>query len=270
MTRQPTIATLIAVAAVFVAAPAAARKGLMTVIGTITTGSDGGNELVSTEYVGGQLVATFAPGNVFGTTGSLAGQQVMFKFLYDTAAPTLPAVAGGVFDDQIGEWAMTLDPVVSVGGVARNLLNPPTGTAVYYLATAKLGLVDGTPDAITGNFTSATYVSTLIDHFWSTSLDFNAVLPANFLSTDALLPGAVAAPRYGFAHSTATGSGAFTFTEQSCLFSCSLKTATAAFGVTSVTVGPVPEPAEWAMMLAGFGIAGAVSRRRRTALVVVA
>ncbi|MGI4880385.1 MAG: PEPxxWA-CTERM sorting domain-containing protein, partial [Janthinobacterium lividum] len=185
-------------------------------------------------------------------------------------APTLPTVAGGVFDDQTGEWAMSLDPVVTVGGVARNLLQPPTGTAVYYLATATLGLVDGMPDEVTGNFTSATYVSTLIDHITSSAFDFTAILPAGFLSTDALLPGAVPAPRDGFAHSAATGSGSFTFTEQSCLFTCSLKTASAAFGVTSISVGPVPEPAAWAMMLAGFGIAGAVGRRRRTALVVIA
>nr|WP_295659812.1 PEPxxWA-CTERM sorting domain-containing protein [Polymorphobacter sp.] len=270
MTRQSSLATLVAIAAVFSAAPATARKGLMTVIGTITSGSDTGNDLVSTEYVGGQLVATFAPGNFFGTSGSLAGKQVAFSFLYDTAAPTLPIVAGGVFDDQSGEWATSLGPVVTVGGVARTLLQPPTGTAIYYLATATLGLVDGTPDGISGNFTSGTYVSTLIDHVSSSAFAFTAVLPTSFLSTDALLPGAVPAPRYGFAHSAATGSGTFTFIEQSCLFSCSLKTASAVFGVTSVTVGPVPEPAMWAMMLVGFGIAGAVSRRRRTALVVIA
>jgi hypothetical protein len=272
MTRQSSIATLIAIAiaAVFAAAPATARKGLMTVVGTVTTGTDTGNDLVSVDYVGGQLVATFAPGNFFGTSGSLAGKEVAFRFLYDTAAPVLPTVAGGVFDDQSGEWAMSLDPVVTVGGVARNLLQPPSGTAVYYLATATLGLVDGAPDAISGNFTSGTYVSTLIDHVSSGAFAFTAILPASFLSTDALLPGAVPAPHYGFARSAATGSGSFTFIEQSCLFTCSLKTASAAFDVTYVTAGAVPEPAVWAMMLVGFGIAGAMGRRGRGAPVVIA
>ena len=33
----------------------------------------------------------------------------------------------------------------------------------------------------------------------------------------------------------------------------------------TVTIGGVPEPASWAMMIAGFGLVGAAARRRRTA-----
>jgi hypothetical protein len=32
------------------------------------------------------------------------------------------------------------------------------------------------------------------------------------------------------------------------------------------TAGAVPEPANWAMLIAGFGLVGAVARRRRTAV----
>lgn len=270
MTRQSTIATFIVIAAALVATPAAARKGRITVNGTITTGSDGGNDLVSVDYVGGKLVETVAPGNFFGTSGNLDGMPVAFSFIYDTASPSLPVVAGGVFDDQSGEWAVSLNPVVIVGGVARNLLQPPTGSAIYYLATATLGLADGTPDGISGNFTSGTYTSTLIEHLLSSAFAFSAVLPASFLSSETLLPGAVPAAHYGFAHSAATGTGTFAFTEQSCLFTCSIKTASAAFDVTYLTAGAVPEPAVWAMMLGGFGIAGAMGRRGRNAPVVIA
>ncbi len=35
----------------------------------------------------------------------------------------------------------------------------------------------------------------------------------------------------------------------------------------SVTAGAVPEPASWALMIAGFGVTGAMARRRRTAAV---
>jgi hypothetical protein len=49
-----------------------------------------------------------------------------------------------------------------------------------------------------------------------------------------------------------------------------LLTATSFYDVTltyeSEAIPPVPEPASWAMMIAGFGLAGAALRRRRTAI----
>ena len=36
----------------------------------------------------------------------------------------------------------------------------------------------------------------------------------------------------------------------------------------SLSVGPVPEPATWAMMIAGFGLAGMAARRRRPAVAI--
>lgn len=38
------------------------------------------------------------------------------------------------------------------------------------------------------------------------------------------------------------------------------------YRLDSVSVAPVPEPASWALMIAGFGLSGAALRRRRTAL----
>ncbi len=35
-------------------------------------------------------------------------------------------------------------------------------------------------------------------------------------------------------------------------------------GLSGLTAGAVPEPASWAMLIAGFGLVGATMRRRRT------
>lgn len=40
--------------------------------------------------------------------------------------------------------------------------------------------------------------------------------------------------------------------------------------VTSIRVASVPEPASWALMIAGFGMVGAVARRRRDTTTVIA
>jgi hypothetical protein len=39
------------------------------------------------------------------------------------------------------------------------------------------------------------------------------------------------------------------------------------FELDNVTIGAVPEPASWVMLIAGFGLVGAAARRRRTAVV---
>lgn len=41
-------------------------------------------------------------------------------------------------------------------------------------------------------------------------------------------------------------------------------------GSFRVTISAVPEPASWAMMIAGFGLAGAAMRRKRTATAAIA
>lgn len=262
--------TALAALMLFGAAPAAARHGVFTLSGTITNGSDGGTDLIGVDYVNGQLTEHLAAGTIFGPAGSLAGQAVSFSFLYDTNAATLPVASGGVFDDQGGEWALTLDPIVTVGGVARHMILPPSGQAVFFGAAANLGLVDGPADGVTGNFSSFTWVSSLVEDITSSAFSFSAVLPASFLSTDTLLPGAVAAPHHGYASSAASGTGSFTFTHQAFVFTGASKTATATFGIDHVTFAAVPEPATWAMMLIGFGAIGAVSRRHRGAVVVAA
>jgi hypothetical protein len=42
-----------------------------------------------------------------------------------------------------------------------------------------------------------------------------------------------------------------------------VRTTDGALGRGALTVGAVPEPASWAMLIAGFGLVGAVARRRR-------
>jgi PEP-CTERM motif len=40
------------------------------------------------------------------------------------------------------------------------------------------------------------------------------------------------------------------------------------FGIGQLTYGAVPEPASWAMLIAGFGLVGAVARRKRVVVAV--
>jgi hypothetical protein len=254
---------------VLAAAPATARRGLFTLSATITNGTDSGNDLVYSDYVNGQLTEHFAPGTIFGLPGSLAGQAVSFSFLYDTNAATLPVVAGGVFDDLTADWALAIDPTVTIGGVTQHVILPTIGSGANYtiIPVATFGLIDSAPDGVTGNFASGIVLSTLFQAYTSAAINFAASAPSTFLSTDALLPGALPTIDHGYASSAATGTGSFSFSFQRCLFSCSYKAATANFAVDHITFADVPEPATWAMLVIGFGAVGLMSRRRATTVV---
>jgi len=189
--------------------------------------------------------------------------------LYDTAATSLPVPVGVVFDDPSGDWAYTLSPVVTVGGTPHDFIDTVPGTFVF-ATSATLGLVDRTPVGLTGDFHSLIYSGNVYSDYRSSSFGFAAALPPGFFSTDAVLPGGVAVPHFGFAHSAATGTGGFALYRQTCLFTCSYKAATATFDVTSVAFAAVPEPAVWGMMLTGLGFVGAMARRGRDAPIVAA
>ena len=261
-------AAVIAAAAAFTA-PATARVVQLVVNGTITSGSDAGTDLIDVNVINNVYVETFGPGSFFGSPGGLTGKSVVLRLLYDTAAAALPVPVGGLFDDPSGEWAYTLAPVVTVGGVAHDFIDIVPGTFAFGTSAA-LGLVDGAPDGLTGNFHSLTFSGNNISDFRISAFAFTAALPPGFFSTDAVLPGAVAAPHSGFAHGIATGTGSFNFTRQTCFFTCSSKTAAATFNVSSVAFAAVPEPAAWALMVIGFGGVGAMARRRGTQVVVTA
>lgn len=254
---------------ILAAAPATARRGLFTLSATITSGSDNGNDLVYTDYINGHLTEHFAPSTIFGTPGFLTGKAVSFSFLYDTNAATLPVVSGGVFDDLTGDWGLAIDPVVTLGGVTQHVILETIGSGANYTVSpvTTFGLIDAAPDGVTGNFVSGTVLNTLYAAYTYNTLSFAADLPSTFLSTDALLPGALPTIDHGFASSAATGTGSFLFTFQRCLFSCSYKAAQANFAVDHVTFADVPEPATWAMLVIGFGATGLMSRRRATTVV---
>ncbi len=251
------------------AVPAAARIVQLTVTGVITSGDDSGTDFLGAQVINNVYVESFGPGNFFGTSGALGGKSVVFSLLYDTKSPDLPVPATGVFGDQSGEWAYALSPVVTVGGTPHDFIDIVPGTFIN-AATATLGVVDAAPDGLTGSFTNLTYSGNVYSDYRSSSLAFTAALPPGFFSTDTVLPGALPGPHHGFAHGAATGSGSFAFYRQTCFFTCSFKAATASFDVTAISFAAVPEPAVWAMLLAGFGLVGAMSRRSRGAAVVTA
>lgn len=245
------------------AAPAAAKLVKLTVAGTITSGSDGGNDLID-EYPnpGGGYTEVFAPDSMFGTIGDLTGKAIKFSFIYDTQSPLLPVGTGGVFDDPIGEWALSLNPTITIGGVSHDFLHlEPAFLGV--VAKAKLGINDGTPDGLTGDFFGFTFAGNVITTYVTSSFGFFSTLPAGFFSTDSVLPGALPGPGYGLAGAGAGGAGGFDFFRQTCFVTCSLAEAKGDFSLTAISFGAVPEPAAWTLMLAGFAIVGAAARRRQ-------
>ncbi len=243
------------------ATPAAARSGVLTVTGTITDGTDGGNDLISADFVGGVWVHHYLPGTVFGAPGDLTGQTIVFSLAYDTA--TAPDSAAGVFDGSINGWPYFISPQISVGGNSRDFDHQPPGAGIY-APTASLTLADTNPDTVSGDFGSYSYFGGSFSDIHSSAFSFLANLPSGFLSTDAFLPGVVPGdPHNGFAHSAATGVGSFNLIRQVCFIECSFKQATGNFTLTSLAFAAVPEPEEWALLIAGFGLTGAMARRRR-------
>ncbi|WP_255602121.1 PEPxxWA-CTERM sorting domain-containing protein [Polymorphobacter megasporae] len=254
---------------VALAVPVAARIVQLTVTGNITAGDDSGTDFLGAQVINNVYVESFGPGNFFGTSGALGGKSVVFRLLYDTNSPVLPVPTGGVFDDPNGDWAYALSPVVAVGGIPHDFIDIVPGTFIN-AATAMLGVIDGAPDGLTGSFTNLTYSGNVYSDYRSSSFAFTAALPPGFFSTDTILPGALPTPHHGFTHGTAIGTGSFAFYRQTCFLTCSLKTATASFDVTNISFAAVPEPAVWAMLLAGFGLVGAMARRNRGAAIVAA
>ena len=53
------------------------------------------------------------------------------------------------------------------------------------------------------------------------------------------------------------------YTQTDC---CVIRLGASTLTITTQATGAVPEPANWAMLIAGFGLTGAVMRRRRTAV----
>lgn len=254
---------LLAATALFLcaAAPAGAKLVKFSVTGVITDGGDGGNDLVDVTNGPGGYAEVFAPGSIFGTLGDLTGKTVTFSLIYDTNSPFLPIGSGGVFEDAIGDWAYSLKPTITVGGVTREILHvEPVFNGIAL--DAMLALSDGSSDALAGHFNSFAFSGDVITNYTTAAFGFDGLLPAGFFSTDAFLPGQLPGPGYGFASAAATGSGTFSKVYQSCFLTCSYKSATATFDLTRVSFGAVPETATWVLLLVGFGLVGTTFRRR--------
>jgi hypothetical protein len=262
-----TAASLLALAplALGLASPVEAKLAVLTVNGRITSGADGGNDLDDVTNGPGGYVEHFIAGTVFGTPGDLTGKSISFRFTYDSANPYLPASSGGVFDDPFGDWLFSSKSEVSIDGVTHDFL-PVAPVFIGLSVDANLQLTDGSPDGLTGAFNGFTFSGGNVTDYRSGAFSFGATLPASFLSTDQTLPGGLPGPGYGFGHAVASGTGAFSFSRQTCFLSCSYKAATGNFILKSVSFGAVPEPASWAMLIVGLGMtgaAGAAARRRR-------
>ena len=154
-------------------APAHARLVKLTVAGHITSGSDGGNDLDNVTNGPGGYVEHFAPGSVFGTIGDLTGNAIRFSFIYDTNDVAQPLGVGGVFDDQAGQWAYDATKAVTIGAVTHDFL-PLQPVFTFIALTATLGVTDGTPDGLSGNFTGFTGWGDVYSNFYTSGLSFDA------------------------------------------------------------------------------------------------
>ena len=251
---------LLAVTAVS-AAPAAAVRVQLIATGTIGSGTDGGTDLTSVDVINNIYVEHYAPGSVFGTIGSLIGKAITFRTVYETDSPYLPIGAGGVFDDGGNGWTLDMAPTVTIGGISHDVYTHPYGA--IYGAAATLGLTDGAPDALSGAFSGFSFGLSTITNILYRQIGFNGTLPSAFFSTNAVLPGDAGLPGRGYANAAASGTGSFDFTAQTCFINCSSKQAIGTFTLNRILFSAAPEPENWALLLLGFGLTGAMARRRR-------
>ncbi len=251
-------------AAATLAAPAAAVRVQLVVIGAIASGTDGGNDLDSVDVINNVYVEHYAPGSVFGSIGSLAGKAIIFRTVYDVDLPDVPVGAGGVFSDPVGDWTLAMTPTLTIGGVSHAVFTQPYGA--IYGGSAAFTLGDGTPDTMAGTFSGFSFDLSTITHIFNQQVDFSAILPSAFLSTDTMLPGDAGLPGRGYGNAAASGSGTFNFISQTCFFTCSYKQAIGSFTLNRILVSAAPEPESWALMLLGFGLIGVMARRRPSSI----
>jgi hypothetical protein len=92
-------------------------------------------------------------------------------------------------------------------------------------------------------------------------------LGMDFLTVSSLLTGVTAPPGSGLSTFNPSAVGEYTFKLAAYTPTFSLQSGLNPYGSeafsTSMVVSAIPEPGEWAMMLAGLGVVSAIARRRR-------
>ncbi len=193
-----------------------------------------------------------------GSVTSTPGSQVTFRFLdplgtntvFDTAATfnLTTGTSAGIVAGGLG-IAPATSGTINFTAAAPVTFNGKTGTNLLtasFTGGAFSGLIGGSVASYINSQppSAVTFTSDFIDFSQTTARDLS-------LTIDAINPGIVGGPS-GLADFAGTAGG---------LFGADLSSGS---GLT------VPEPASWAMMVVGFGLVGAMTRRRPTLRVVEA
>jgi len=232
-----------ALMAAALAGPASANRFVATFTGTVTNGTDSAN--------------------VFNQAGAdLTGQSFTAVFTLDDSAADFVLSNGAVYYDIYnGGPANPIHATISVGGVSY-ALTPATDSFEDYLSWTRYS--GGTFDQFMGNvarFVDDGTVNTLdsLQLYGNASLDDFLGSPLDYHTP--------------FAHDfTSQSGGSFSIGSWSDSTNAAFYSETLNLNVSRITYaaapagGAVPEPASWAMMLVGFGLAGTALRRNRAKL----
>jgi hypothetical protein len=189
------------------------------------------------------------------------------------AAPSQAQIVNGSFESSLAPWTTEGAAVASL----QALFTPPNGTGGALLSfNTSFGEATG---RFSQSFTLTQAGTFDIDFFLGrgesssgsndVALTFRTLLDGQLLSDQ--LPGPVTSvafftqfTRYTASRSLAAGDHilAFEFSRGPSGFGRSPFFVLDAVSVAPVAAGGVPEPASWALMIAGFGLAGAAARRK--------
>lgn len=231
---------LAAAVALVTATPSWAALITVTYHGKITEGYDG--------YYGGEALFSDA-GGYFG------GEDITATFVFDSALGTL-STANLPYHQRLDSSPITGNPIVSatvtINGITTDVRAPQNGLVRRY-AREQGATLDQVYHSTFGDFTSggiarhnglAAYVESTVGDIVE-SPDITA--PVTYLVG--------ASDRAGGNFITYGGYHPETYSYDYYSFGL--------FSIKSVTIGVVPEPASWIMMIGGFGLVGGAMRLRR-------
>lgn len=212
------------------ASPAAAAVKTATYSGTLQSGND--------------LTGVFGAANT-----NLAGVSYIATFTYDRNLGGSQSTNPGLFDSSAGGiFYGTGSPMISASITINSI------TKSFSAGFDDLALTSANP------FQQVWHIAQrkVLGADW-VQAKFNPLIAAGSLDQDV-------------APNAATGTGSFqiyaydSLTAATTAFATGVFANQAIYSVGDASVAMVPEPASWAMLIAGFGLTGAVMRRRRFAL----